>query len=604
MKRLLVCLCILFLLPAMALSSASLCGFVKGSGYQYAVLGQYPYESDGTPAPVLWRILDVRDGAALLLTEYVIDASQVIFESDPAVIEAQTYRRISAYEESDLHTFLNTQALDTLLGGDAMLGALIDEPGMGRLFILTDEQYLRAEYGFINTRWGVQKSRQAKATPYATKRGAYSDHTTRTCPYWAAAIKSADGTRMQLVGYDGHLSWGAYTRTNVGLRLAVRLDLSKCAVAGGTGEKDDPFTLAYTGAQTALPTPEPTPEPTATPAIERTAGPSSADGVTVSFVGDCSVGDSHKAKGSAASYHARVDQNGYAWPLEGVRDVLLADDLTCANLEVCFTSRRPETNKMFSLMADADHTAVLTQGGIDMVNTVNNHCADFGLAGYQDTLDALDAAGIGHFGCLYPLEEYGFDVLATRDVGGIRFGFIGFSYPQSYDIKRIAKRIETLRAGGCDIVAVSLHWGREESGTPTVDQPEYARQLIDAGADIIWGHHAHVLQPIQFYQGKPILYSTGNFTFGAMSSVDPATAIFQLTYEKTQDGAQLVRLAVVPCMFDDGDHMRPRIVTGDAERRDVFARLVWAKTPKGFENPPASFLDTGIIELTNGRLVP
>ena len=614
MKKLLAFLAaLLLMLPCAALADSPLRGYVKGEGYQYVSLGAYPYEADGAVAPVLWRVLETKDGQALLLTEYVIDVSQVIFETDEKVIKKQTYRRIDSYAESDLYTHLNTTVLDTLLGDDPLRGALLEEEGGGRLFILTDEQFLRTDYGFVNTRWNEQKSRQAVATPYALSRGLYRDRSTGTSPYWVATIRSKDGVKLALVGYNGHLSWGAYTRTNVGLRLSVRLDMAQLRISGGAGTKEDPFLLeaAAPSAPTEAPTAEPTAEPTATPDALPTEEPSPApspaartDSATVSFVGDCSIGDSIQYKKAVSSYHTCIDQNGYDWPFSLVKDVLAADDLTVANLEVVFTARTQHTDKMYNLVADADHVAVLNAGSIELVNTVNNHSMDFGRAGYQDSLATLEAAGVDSFGSIYAGREDGYDQLGVRDVNGIRFGFIGFSYPQEADQKRIADRIATLREQGCDVVVVSLHWGRETHPTPTTGQMTYAKKILDAGADMIWGHHPHVLQPIQFYGGKPILYSTGNFTFGTMSNVDPATGIFQLTYQKEEGRVLLTELSVVPCQTQRSPDFRPFILTEEAQRRAVFGKLVLKKEYKGFENPPASFLETGVIRLENGQLVP
>lgn len=604
---------LLLMLPCAALADSPLRGYVKGEGYQYVSLGAYPYEADGAVAPVLWRVLETKDGQALLLTEYVIDVSQVIFETDEKAIKKQTYRRIDSYAESDLYTHLNTTVLDTLLGDDPLRGALLEEEGGGRLFILTDEQFLRTDYGFVNTRWNEQKSRQAVATPYALSRGLYRDRSTGTSPYWVATIRSKDGVKLALVGYNGHLSWGAYTRTNVGLRLSVRLDMAQLRISGGAGTKEDPFLLeaAAPSAPTEAPTAEPTAEPSATPDALPTEEPSPApspaartDSATISFVGDCSIGDSIQYKKAVSSYHTCIDQNGYDWPFSLVKDVLAADDLTVANLEVVFTARTQHTDKMYNLVADADHVAVLNAGSIELVNTVNNHSMDFGRAGYQDSLATLEAAGVDSFGSIYAGREDGYDQLGVRDVNGIRFGFIGFSYPQEADQKRIADRIATLREQGCDVVVVSLHWGRETHPTPTTGQMTYAKKILDAGADMIWGHHPHVLQPIQYYGGKPILYSTGNFTFGTMSNVDPATGIFQLTYQKEEGRVQLTELSVVPCQTQRSPDFRPFILTEEAQRRAVFGKLVLKKEYKGFENPPASFLETGVIRLENGQLVP
>ena len=191
-------------------------------------------------------------------------------------------------------------------------------------------------------------------------------------------------------------------------------------------------------------------------------------------------------------------------------------------------------------------------------------------------------------------------------MGGIRIGFVGFSYPQDSDIKRIASRIETLkRERGCDLVVVSLHWGRETHMTPESWQMSYAKDVIKAGADVIWGHHPHVIQPIQFYQGKPIFYSTGNFTFGTMSQVDPSTGIFQLTYHRDASGAVVLdQMQVIPCQTQASPDFRPYELTDDAARRAVWTKLTFKKDYVNCENPPASFLDTGIVRFENGQMLP
>lgn len=604
-------------LPLAAQGEASLQGYQKGQGYQYVLLGEYPYEKDGTVCPVLWRVLEAKDGQALLLTEYIIDTSQVIFETDERVIEKRTYRRISRYDESDLYTYLNSTGLDTLLGDDPIRNALLEEPGGGKLFILTSEQFLTTDYGFSANMWNEQKSRQAVGTPYAIKqRNLYVDGSINKSPYWAATVKAPEDYKLQLVGYNGHLSWGAYTRVNVGLRLSMRLDLSRLSISSGQGTKDAPYTLAYAG-QAAQPEQNVLPEstvaalPAATAAPSPTAQPEAlpaekSDGeITLSFVGDCSVGDSEQYKKASSSYHTMIDANGYAWPFSLVKQYLEADDLTIANLEVVFTTRAKHTDKMYNLVADPDHVQILLEGSVELVNTVNNHCMDFMQTGYQDSIETLDAAGIGRFGSVYPGQQHGYDDLAVQDVGDLRIGFIGFTYPQDSDQKKIASRIKKLREEeGCDLVVVSLHWGRETHMTPESWQRTYARQVINAGADVIWGHHPHVIQPIQFYKGKPILYSTGNFTFGTMSSVDPSTGIFQLTYEKQDGAAVLKQLQVIPCQTQPSPDFRPYELTDAAERRAVFEKLVFSKEYSNCQNPPASFLETGVIAFENGQMLP
>lgn len=632
-KALILLLVLLCLLPLTAQGETALRGWQKGQGYQHVLFGDYPYEKDGTEAPVLWRILEVENDQALLLTEYVIDTSQVIFETDPTVIEKKTYRRISSYAESDLYVHLNTTVLDTLLGDDRIRNALIEEPGGGKLFILNTMQFLNANYGFAATRWGEQKSRWAGGTPYAIERGLYAANN-RQSTYWVADLKGADNYMMQLVGYNGHLSWGGYTRTNVGLRLSVRLDLSQLTVSQGDGTTESPFVFAYNEQATAAPTEEPVEEPTAeiseapelepmeTPSAEPNAEPTEEpppeateapvakadDGtITISFVGDCSIGDSIQYRGYGSSYHTALAENGYEWPFSLVKQYLEADDLTLANCEVVLTTRTKHTDKVYNLVGLPEHAQAFAEGSVEIVNTVNNHAMDFYNGGYEDTLSALDAAGIKHFGSINAHREDGYNDILIQEVGGLRIGFIGYTYPQieSEATRRIIPSIKSLKEEeGCDLVVVSLHWGKETRMTPVNSQYEMSKSLIDAGADVIWGHHPHVIQPIEFYNGKPILYSTGNFTFGTMSQVDPSTGIFQLTYEQADGEAVLKQLRVIPCRTQGAPDYRPYELTDPAERQAVFKKLTHQRVAKGFENPPESFLETGIIEFENGQMLP
>lgn len=620
-KKLLISLLLLATLIPLSGAAAGtelLRGYDKKAKYQYVLLGQYPYTAEGDIEPVLWRVLDVRDGSMLLLTEYVIDTSQIIFESDPKIIEKHSYPHINSFAESDLMPELNTTYMDRLFGSDPIRNAMIPEGENGKLFILSQEQHLNTDYGFSNSGGGNQPERQAVGTPYAVKqRGLYVDSSNHKSTYWVGTPRGKDGYKMLLVGYDGHISAGAYTRVNVGLRLSVRLDIRLISVTGGSGSMEDPFTIAYCGSipeeqekgapteEIEAPTEEPIKEPetpAAEPATQSDAQP--ADTVTISLLGDCSIGDSGQYIGNSGSYHDTVDRQGYEWPFSLVSKYLKSDDLTVANLEAVLTTRTAHADKKYYLKAEPDHVQILLAGGVDMVNTVNNHCMDFRLAGYEESLRHLEEAGIGHFG-LVTNSNHTFDDLGIADLNGIRVGLIGISYPQDTDQKKIAARIQKLREEErCDVVIVSLHWGRETYMTPSSWQLPYARKIIDAGADAIYGHHPHVIQPIQFYKGKPILYSTGNFTFGTMSEQDPSTGIFQLVYGRNAAGeTELRQLRVIPCYTQGGPDYRPIEVTDPAERQAIFKKLTMKTETASCENPPASFLESGAVEFSNGQIV-
>lgn len=332
--------------------------------------------------------------------------------------------------------------------------------------------------------------------------------------------------------------------------------------------------------------------------------------ILLSFVGDCSIGDATQSRDMDTSFTNTIAREGYDWPFSNIVDYLKTDDMSFANLEVCLTNRArsiADRNKMYNLIAPPDYAQVLINGSVETVNTVNNHCFDFTFNGYKDTLNALDEAGIQHFGSINPGKEEGSDILGIYEVKGVKIGLVGFCYPleENYVKRRIISRIETLKqTENCQIVIVSLHWGRETHMTPSSWQYGYAKDLIDAGADVIWGHHAHVVQPIMFYKGKPIMFNTGNFMFGSMSDVNPATGIFQLEYEILEDGTPALEfLRVVPCNTTGKPDYRPYELTDAAARKECLSYFLYKKDVSGIIRLPSEFADTGVVYVdSNGAL--
>ena len=230
----------------------------KAEQYQYVQLGEYPYEKDGTPRPVKWLVLGVEDGQALLFSEYIIEAHQVISCGNyNEAYKTHKFRRITDFADSDLCEFMNTEMLDTLLGADPIRDALV-ETHYGKMYPLTAEQIMTTKYGFKADRYWDHPERRCKATPYAKNKVQWPgrfrklsvDSKTECTPYWVVAFKYPDKPQeyfFQLCGGNGHLSYGAYTRTDVGTRPAITLDLSKCEIAAGSGTIQDPFVMHYTG---------------------------------------------------------------------------------------------------------------------------------------------------------------------------------------------------------------------------------------------------------------------------------------------------------------------------------------------------------------------
>ncbi len=329
----------------------------------------------------------------------------------------------------------------------------------------------------------------------------------------------------------------------------------------------------------------------------------SAETLTLSFVGDCSMGEMPAQRGKEGSYTNVLDTKGFDWPFSLVRDVLENDDFTFANNEVIYSTRTRHRDKKTNLIAAPEYAQVYLHSGIDAVNTANNHALDFYMEGYDDTLAALDAFGIPHFGTLYPDTKRARDTLGIYEAKGVKMGIVGFSYPQDSDLNKIKARITKLREEGCRLVIVSLHWGREVTFVPQSWQYSYAKKVMDMGADVIWGHHPHVLQIVQFYKGKPIFYSTGNFTFGSMSDVDKNTGIFQLTYTLDEENTpSLFSFSVVPCKTQGKGDFRPLPLTEEADKENMLEKLVYTKNKKDFVNLPAGFVHTGIVYLDGETL--
>ncbi len=317
----------------------------------------------------------------------------------------------------------------------------------------------------------------------------------------------------------------------------------------------------------------------------------SQDSLTLSFIGDVSIGDAYRYREAASGFHETVRQKGIDWPFSTVAETLRADDLTLANLEGTITPRKRHRDVRMPLYIHPDHTQILLSGGVDAVNTANNHALDFYEEGYRDTLGALDEAGIVHFGSI----GRGIDRQAVVSVKGVKIGLIGLSYPQESDLKRLEEKTRALRGEGCSLIVLSLHWGRETHMQPDAAQYRFAAGALALDVDVIWGHHPHVVQPVALYQGKPVLFSTGNFIFGTMKRVDPSTGIFQLVYDLEEDGPKLSALRVMPCLTGEKGDWRPVPLEEEAARREVFAKLQLRRPEMGFEPLAGSFLEGGEV---------
>lgn len=297
-----------------------------------------------------------------------------------------------------------------------------------------------------------------------------------------------------------------------------------------------------------------TPEPTAEPVS-----------ITVSMVGDCTLGTDVNFDQSTSfdAFYQMKNDPGYFF--QNVKDIFTADDLTVANMEGTLTTSNDRQQKTFAFKGNPSYTEILTQGGVEATNLANNHSHDYGDQSYEDTIQYLEADGI---------TTFGYDRTAVMDVKGIKVGLIGI-YELKDGLGRQQQVIDTIREvkdQGAQVIIVSFHWGTEKSNIPDDIQKTLAHLAIDWGADLVVGHHPHVLQGIEKYQGKNIVYSLGNFCFGGNKNPsDKDTMIFQQTF--TVENGELVEddvTNIIPCSLSSEsgyNNYQPMVLEGSEKER-------------------------------------
>lgn len=297
-----------------------------------------------------------------------------------------------------------------------------------------------------------------------------------------------------------------------------------------------------------------TPEPTAEPVS-----------ITVSMVGDCTLGTDVNFDQSTSfdAFYQMKNDPGYFF--QNVKDIFTADDLTVANMEGTLTTSNDRQQKTFAFKGNPSYTEILTQGGVEATNLANNHSHDYGDQSYEDTIQYLEAAGI---------TTFGYDRTAVMDVKGIKVGLIGI-----YELKdglgrqqQVIDTIQEVKDQGAQVIIVSFHWGTEKSNIPDDIQKTLAHLAVDQGADLVVGHHPHVLQGIEKYQGKNIVYSLGNFCFGGNKNPsDKDTMIFQQTF--TVENGELVEddvTNIIPCSLSSEssyNNYQPMVLKGSEKER-------------------------------------
>lgn len=259
---------------------------------------------------------------------------------------------------------------------------------------------------------------------------------------------------------------------------------------------------------------------------------------TLTFVGDCTLGTMSEWKTYGGCFDKVIGSN-YDLPFHNIRHYFESDDCTFINFEGVLADGGIPEEKRFTFIGPTDYVSILTGSSVEVANLANNHSYDFGIEGYQSTTKTLRDNGVTYI-------ENAKTALYTTN-SGLKIGMYGMSFPLNADNMR--KDVQLLKDAGADVIVAAVHWGIERDYIHNETQTSIAHKLIDAGVNIVWGHHPHVLQPIEIYNDGIIYYSTGNFSFGGNHNpFDKDTAIFQQTITKDLDGTITIgKLNVIPC---------------------------------------------------------
>ena len=302
------------------------------------------------------------------------------------------------------------------------------------------------------------------------------------------------------------------------------------------------------------------------PATSPEAGKSVGEDLLLSFTGDCILGtDEYFAWDTGLP--AYYDLYGPEYFLKNVRSIFEEDDLTIVNMEGTLTEETTRVEKQFAFKGDPDYVKILTSSSVEAANVANNHSHDYGEKSFQDTVNILETNGI---------RTFGYDNVAIMEIKGIRVGMFGIYELDDHleRIPQVKKDIAKLKEQQADIIVAVFHWSNELVTVPDENQVTLAHLAIDEGADVVVGHHPHVVQGIEKYKGKIIAYSLGNFCFGGNTHpTEMDTFIFQQKF--VLNGAKNITVSeyhLIPCRVSSEttyNNYQPTPLTGEEAKETM-----------------------------------
>lgn len=292
--------------------------------------------------------------------------------------------------------------------------------------------------------------------------------------------------------------------------------------------------------------------------------PASVEGettyITLSAAGDCTLGIDSRYSHNFNTYYRKKGDNYF---FKKVRSIFAKDDITIVNFEGTLTTSSKRAKKTFTFKGPKKYASILKKGSVEVVNLANNHSKDYGKVSLSDTQKTMNQNNIGY--CRNTVINY-------QTVNGVKTAFLGFNALNKITKSQIETGISKAKKNNAEIIVVSFHWGVERKYYPNTKQKTLGHYAIDCGASLVLGHHPHVLQGIEKYNGRYIVYSLGNFCFGGNSNPkDKDTMIFQQTFSIKGGKLQPDNNAkIIPCSLSshkNNNDFQPRVLSGKEKKR-------------------------------------
>lgn len=283
--------------------------------------------------------------------------------------------------------------------------------------------------------------------------------------------------------------------------------------------------------------------------------------IKVSCAGDCTLSSDVNFSGGTFEDVLSANNKDYTYFFKNVKSVFEQDDVTIVNLEGTLSKNGERADKTFAFRGDPENVNILKEGSVEAVTLANNHSQDYGTVSLEDTKDILRDAGI----------EYAMNSeIAALNVKGVNIAVIGL-YQLDGSADELVSSVMS-KAADADLKIVQIHWGIEKDAEPSEEQVNLAHIAIDKGADLVIGHHPHVIQGVEKYKGKYICYSLGNFCFGGNPNPsDTDTMIFTQTFSFREGTvAKNDDYIIIPCSITSSkssNNYQPTPLEGDEKIR-------------------------------------